>query len=261
MEGKVKVIIGFFVCAIAIGLGFGLAFGVDWSNNNVTTEKPTVTSETIEGIAANFLKTQDSNIGTDYYKFVPTMKNGDTPIAYKNFLDMIRNNQNFLNDFVEVLKSGTNFDQYFFECTPVKKSTLETQGFEFVLKKTDKLANRNPDYAVFESNLENCQGGSTDFTYGLNNDSTLICPCVPENVNDQSKYTHLAIFVKEAAKADVDSVIKKAASVMTDKVTQSNDAAQNWFLSTDGSGGAAWLHVRISERAKYYTFDDYRYAD
>jgi len=261
MECKQKVIAAFFACAIGIGAVFGLVFGVDWSGGPTDATDPTVrppTGVTIEGSASNFFKTQDTAIGDDYFKFVPSMKDGN-PITYKQFLNMIRTNQNFLNDFVEVLKTGTAFGQYYFECKPIKKSTFETQAFEFVLKKADDLANRTPDYAVFENDLENCQGGSIDFTYGLNGDSTLISPCVPKDNNDLQKYTHLAIFVKEAPKSTVDSVFKKAAQVMTDKVSQSSNAEQKWFLSTDGSGGAAWLHVRINKRARYYSFDEYRF--
>ena len=83
-----------------------------------------------------------------------------------NFV-LFSSNQEFLDDFIQILKTGTNFDQYYFECVPVKKSTLKTQGFEFILKKANDLANRTPDYEVFEDELENCEGGSVSFEYGL----------------------------------------------------------------------------------------------
>jgi hypothetical protein len=44
MEGKFKVIIGFFVCASVIAIALGLAFGVDWTVSP-GPKKPTVTSE------------------------------------------------------------------------------------------------------------------------------------------------------------------------------------------------------------------------
>jgi len=83
---------------------------------------------------------------------------------------------------------------------------------------------------------------------------------LPNNANDQSKYTHLAKFVKEAPESDSQSVFKKVATVINEKVTQSSDANQKWYLSTDGAG-TAWLHVRIGKEARYYSFDDYRFAD
>jgi len=232
-------------------------------NNSKTDEDPGKIEETIVGNVSNFQKIQDPKIGKDYFKFIPSMKGQDNDpvisITFKDFLDMISSNQEFLDDFIQILKTGTNFDQYYFECVPVKKSTLKTQGFEFILKKANDLANRTPDYEVFEDELENCEGGSVSFEYGLRKDSTLICPCVPENVEDHPKYTHLATFVKDAPKATVDSVFKKSAKVMAEKVDQINDPDQKWFLSTDGSGGAAWLHVRIGNRPKYYSFDEYRF--
>jgi len=263
MESKIKVIIGFFVCATVIAISMGLAFGIDWSKSEEPPAPPPISEETIELSVTNYLKIQDPKIGKDYFKFVPTMKGqgAQTNITFKQFLESLSSNQQFLDDFIQVLRTGTNFNQYYFECAPIKKSTLETQGFEFVLKSATDLANRTPDYEVFEDELENCQGGSVSFDYGLRKDSTLVCPCVPENEQDQTKYTHLAIFAKEAPKAALDSVFKKTAQVMAEKVNQSSDVNQKWFLSTDGSGGSAWLHVRIGKKAKYYSFDEYRFSD
>jgi len=265
MEGptKIKVIIGILVCIIVISVSFGIAFGVDWSKSDdagENVEEPKI-EENIELSVSNYLKTQDPKIGKDYFKFVPTLKGQSGTVTYKNFLDMMSSNQGFLDDFIQILKTGTNFNQYYFECIPVTKSSSDTQGFEFVLNKATDLANREPDYEVFEDELENCQDGSVSFEYGLRKDSTLVCPCVPENEEDQKKYTHLAIFAKEAPKAALDSVFKKAAQVMAEKVNQSSDVNQKWFLSTDGSGGSAWLHVRIGKKAKYYSFDEYRFSD
>jgi len=224
----------------------------------------TVTTEIIRGTVTNYLKTQDSKIGKDYFKFIPQLKvldgNASKNLTYQDFIDNMKTNPEFIDDFIQILKIGTDFDQYYFECIPVKKSTMKTEGFEFVLKKATDLANRSPDYRVFEDELRHCKEGSVSFEYGLRKDSTLICPCVPENMDDQRKYIHLAIFVREAPKPVLDSVLKKAATVMEEKVNQSNNADQKWFLSTDGSGGTAWLHVRISERAKYYSFDEYRFS-
>jgi len=265
MERPVKIAVAALVSITVIGLTFGLAFGIDWSNSGpVGPVVEPVTSEPIEGRASNYLKIQDPKNGKDYFKFVPRIKaqGGNTlrNVTFKDFLDMIGSDQDFLDDFIDILKSGSGFDQYYFECKPIKKSTFDSEKFEFVLKKADGLANRDVDFKVFEDELNNCQDDSVSFDYGLRKDSTLVCPCLPQNAEDQPKYTHLATFVKDAPKPALNSVLKKAAQVMTEKVTQSSDADQKWYLSTDGSG-TAWLHFRVGKRAKYYSYDEYRFAD
>jgi len=94
MESKIKVIIGFFVCATVIAISMGLAFGIDWSKSedpDLDPKEP-ISEETIELSVTNYLKIQDPKIGKDYFKFVPTMKGqgAQTNITFKHFLDSLR---------------------------------------------------------------------------------------------------------------------------------------------------------------------------
>ena len=65
------------------------------------------------------------------------------------------------------MKNGTDFDEYFFECPPITKSTLKSETFEFVLKKATRLANREPDYEKFEKHFSSCPDGAVDFVSGF----------------------------------------------------------------------------------------------
>ena len=42
MESKIKVIIGFFVCATVIAISMGLAFGIDWSKSEEPPAPPPI---------------------------------------------------------------------------------------------------------------------------------------------------------------------------------------------------------------------------
>ena len=84
----------------------------------------------------------------------------------------------------------------------------------------------------------------------------MVCPCPPQNSEDHTKYVHLAIFVKEGPKNEIDTVFKRSVKVLKEKLN-SSDNEQKWYLSTDGKGDA-WLHVRISETPRLYKFEPYK---
>merc|ERR1719189_3548456 len=243
--------------AVVLILGLGIGLGVNWSKNNEDDGR-----NLIKGKVTNYEKIQNATIGKDYYKFVPEWKSGDgMDITFETFIDSIGTNQDFLDDFINILKNGTDFDEYFFECPPITKSTLNSEKFEFVLKKATRLANRVPDFEKFETHFSSCpdEGDrSVDFISGFKKDQYLVCPCPPppENSDDHTKYVHLAIFVKEAPKNEIDAVFKRSVKVLKEKLN-SSDNKQKWYLSTDGKGDA-WLHVRISETPRLYKYEPYK---
>merc|ERR1719418_7324 len=223
--------------AVVLILGLGIGLGVNWSKNNEDDGR-----NLIKGKVTNYEKIQNATIGKDYFKFVPEWKSGDgtqTDITFETFIDSIGTNQDFLDDFINILKNGTDFDEYFFECPPITKSTLNSEKFEFVLKKATRLANRVPDFEKFETHFSSCpdEGDrSVDFISGFKKDQYLVCPCppLPENSDDHTKYVHLAIFVKEAPKNDIDAVFKRSVKVLKEKLNSSDTDEQKWYLSTDG---------------------------
>ena len=50
-----------------------------------------------------------------------------------------RTHEDFLKDFIDILKNGTDFDEYNFECPPTSPKTYEDNSnpFEFILMKTE----------------------------------------------------------------------------------------------------------------------------
>ena len=54
-----------------------------------------------------------------------------------------RTDEEFRNDFVRILKSGTDFKEYNFECHPMTPATYENQKFEFILMEYESKLDAN----------------------------------------------------------------------------------------------------------------------
>ena len=52
-----------------------------------------------------------------------------------------RTDKDFLEDFLGVLRNGTDFDEYYFECPPINRDTYNDKSypFEFVLMKSEGM--------------------------------------------------------------------------------------------------------------------------
>ena len=75
---------------------------------------------------------------------------------------------------------------------------------------------------------------------------------VPAPVAEESCYTHLARFLRDAPRLQVDAFWRSAGLAMQDRIS----SAPTW-LSTAGLG-VSWLHLRLDSRPKYYRHQPYR---
>ena len=79
---------------------------------------------------------------------------------------------------------------------------------------------------------------------------------------DDATYSHLARFVREAPGGKVSEFWMRAASMYLDVLKRKDkddggdDEAGTWF-STNGMG-VAWLHLRIDDRPKYYSYAPFK---
>ena len=165
------------------------------------------------------------------------------------FIFFCRNDNSFLADFIDVLKTGSDYDQYYFECPPVSSATQDNE-FEFIISQSTTL-DRNPTPNTFSSYFTP-QCLSVQFT-DLDGDSTLISPCPPSSNSEERNYVHLASFMKNGPVDKVKDVLKRAGADMSNKLSQTTEM---WWFSTSGDG-VAWLHVRIDPRPKFYRYGPY----
>jgi hypothetical protein len=83
----------------------------------------------------------------------------------------------------------------------------------------------------------------------LGGDAILAVPCP---IADQSAYSHLAAFVRNAPESQRQALWKAVGVAMQGRIGK-----KPVWLSTAGAG-VSWLHVRLDDRPKYYGFASYR---
>ena len=99
-----------------------------------------------------------------------------------------------LDDFIEVLRNGTEFKEYYFECPPISNAT-QNKTFEFILKSSSGLDRKSQEW-IFNDYFIDSECLSVEFL-SLSN-YTLISPCPPINGTELEKqnYVHLATFAR-----------------------------------------------------------------
>ena len=75
---------------------------------------------------------------------------------------------------------------------------------------------------------------------------------VPCEIASPSAYPHLAAFVRGAPAQQRHALWQRVARTMLGRLSD-----QPVWLSTAGAG-VSWLHVRLDDRPKYYSFSEYR---
>ncbi len=89
-------------------------------------------------------------------------------------------------------------------------------------------------------------------------DATLVSPCPSRSYNTgvNDHCAHLASFVRVGHPRQVNALWKKVGRTVLDELRTIPSTEQLW-LSTAGFG-VSWLHVRLDETPKYYSFREYR---
>jgi hypothetical protein len=151
-----------------------------------------------------------------------------------------------------VLLAAAPYQAFFFETPPI---TAGQQSLEFVLVDApalDRRFTRRPDRAAFAERFADAKSDWGVVFPNLSGDATLIAPKpISKNLNC---YPHLASFVRSGPSAQVEEVWKLTARTL---LTRLNDHSQAIWLSTSGLG-VGWLHFRLDETPKYYTYDPYK---
>ena len=156
----------------------------------------------------------------------------------------------------------SSFDGYYFECPPVNKNNVETKSFEFVLRKTyrldDKQANPRPFMDYFTDRTDTL---AVSFP-NLGNDAMLVIPNrMPDaRPEDDAQYAHLAKFMRSDLNDEIDALWKETARLVLKKIENNgtgNRRTRNLWISTSGNA-VPWLHIRLSKKPKYYTFLEYK---
>lgn len=141
----------------------------------------------------------------------------------------------------------------FFETPPVTKAVMDSQPFEFVLVDSPSLAKLDaPNPGPFREHFEKSANEPSVSFRNLSGSSLLVAPTPLSSTTAVS--THLITFMRTAPQSQVEAVWKMAAASLLTSVTED----KLWF-STSGLG-VSWLHFRLDDTPKYYTYSPYRQA-
>ncbi|MGI9296189.1 MAG: DUF6940 family protein [Pseudomonadales bacterium] len=146
------------------------------------------------------------------------------------------------------LLADAPFPAYFWETPPVELATFD-QPFEFVLVDSPHMAAMAPDPTAFERYFEGStrEEGIVSFL-NLGKDARLLVPCPLAPI---SAYASMATFARRAPEPQQHALWEAVGATMGQAVQE-----QTVWLSTCGLG-VAWLHVRLDNRPKYYSYAPY----
>jgi hypothetical protein len=139
------------------------------------------------------------------------------------------------------------YSAFRWETPPVTDATI-TRPFEFVLLDSPGLA-RHPDTEAFAEHFGAASEEGIVVFPNLGGDAVMVVPC---QLTSPAAYGHLAAFVREAPEAQWHALWRAVGQAMARRV-----GPRPVWLSTAG-GGVSWLHVRLDDRPKYYSYGPYR---
>ncbi|MCG8350784.1 MAG: hypothetical protein MI924_23685 [Chloroflexales bacterium] len=167
------------------------------------------------------------------------------PATFADVLHGWQNDTMFRSMFNAVLADAP-FSAFRWETPPVTVTTV-ARPFEFVLLDSPWLA-RPPDPEAFAEHFTKSPTDSVLAFPNLGGDAIMIVPC-PKSA--PSAYGYLAAFVRAAPEAQRHALWQLLGEVMARRI-----GAKPVWLSTAG-GEVAWLHVRLDDQPKYYSFRPY----
>ena len=92
----------------------------------------------------------------------------------------------------------------------------------------------------------------------LRGDATLVAPCPTKMRNSDHHFSHLAGFVRHGSLCHVSSFWKAVGREAMSELKRRPAGSKLW-MSTAGQG-VSWLHFRIEDTPKYYSFGEYKNA-
>ena len=167
-------------------------------------------------------------------------------LHYDEVLNLWQSNEDFRSFFISILAEAP-FSAYRWETPSITTSTIN-RVFEFVLLDSPGLA-RSPDKNAFAGYFDTTNDRGITTFFNLGKDAFLV---VPSPSGQISAYGHLAVFTREAPKAQNHALWQVVGETLQKRLSD-----QPIWLSTAG-GGVSWLHVRLDSYPKYYGYSPYK---
>lgn len=191
----------------------------------------------------------------------------DESISIREWLKMVYTDsppgRRAASDLSTIIASSP-YNSFLFETPGTSWTDSITTPFEFALVNEPALrdfAEKSPNPYAFAEYFNASSTQDETMTVcsfpNLGGDATLISPLPPSDANNDASYSHLAIFVRSAPKKEVAEFWKVAATNYLRALEEKHPQEKTWF-STNGMG-VAWLHLRIDDRPKYYSYAPFKH--
>lgn len=170
-------------------------------------------------------------------------------MSWSAVLTAWREASDFRQVFIDMLAAAP-WAAYFWETPAVSAAHLD-QAFEFVLVDSPLLAGVEPEPGAFQEHFPgpDTEAGVVVFP-NLGGDAVLVAPCPGSTT---ASYAHLAAFCRNAPVRQQHALWQGVADAMLTRLERPDPV----WLSTAGQG-VFWLHVRLDDRPKYYSYAPYR---
>ncbi|MGA9853802.1 MAG: hypothetical protein WBR29_00800 [Gammaproteobacteria bacterium] len=167
-------------------------------------------------------------------------------LTFAEVVGLLKASARFRKSFNDAL-AGMPFKAFRWEMPPVCRSNVDRPYECVVLESPELLRPSEPEIfgAQFGSRLAPEILGFPN----LGGDAFMLVPCPGE---PSSAYGHLGAFVRHGPEAQRDRLWR-----MVGEALDAHLGAPLIWLNTAGAG-AAWLHVRLDSRPKYYCHGPYR---
>lgn len=178
----------------------------------------------------------------------------DGEIMYKEALIFMEKDRNFRDCVIETFKQ-LSFKAYLWETVPVSQESLAVTPFLFVITESKGLDEMAVDDKTFAQHFNASKNPHATSFLNLGRDAMLVAPLPTKSNATQRDYSHLGNFVRNAPEEQFHEFLMETAKSMQKRLPRRR--ASPLWLSTAGHG-VAWLHARIDESPKYYSYTPFK---
>jgi hypothetical protein len=169
----------------------------------------------------------------------------DQLLTYQQVIQYWKTSDEFRMFYNSIL-ANIDFEAFFWENRPVNMDT-KSAVYEFVLVRSHALAKVKANRKPFLNFFKNAKESVISFQ-SLGKNALLI---VPLPIKEVDGFSHLATFVRDAKAAQIQAFWQKVGFELENRLNKD-------FIWLNTSGlGVYWVHVRLDERPKYYTYKPY----
>jgi len=229
------------------------------SDNSLTETKIEVKYEIVEDVHDTYLRFEA------FYKYLDNSRNGGdewNQLSIQQWVQLlsVKDGQSvrLANELTQaIVESCPTYDAFFFETKGTSSKNAFEKQFEFVLVNAPSLyrfAEGSPNPDAFKEYCTSSEVTLVCSFWNFGKDAMLIAP-VHKDEKDLKIYSHMAAFLRGAS--------HEAKNQMWSRVTNKYlEIMKQWdgksvWLSTSGLG-VAWLHFRLDQKPKYYTFKEFK---